>query len=309
MSRDADIEALKPWDVEDVIPDALYARVAANPDFGRAVRTFSRNMLEAAASDRAFDAIAKDGGRYVATMWALALDATGGLTLPALKEISAASGLLSPGRARAVLLFLRYLRYVEVAPEQARSGPVLYRPTKTLRDAWRLMTYQRMSAARILEPALERVIERLDEPGVMETIFRHQGNGTFQGLAGIDHNDRFVDIFMHRHAGMQMLHTIVVSSDPDDEFPPKKPVPVTIAAIARQLNVSRTHVKRLLSAAEQAGLITGADTGAIVLEEPMRTAFRFAVSSLLIGFIIVGSKVVRERPELFRSEPAMLAAG
>jgi len=306
VSDGADFEALKRWDVEDVIPDAMYARLYANPDFPRAVRTLSRNMLEAAARDRAFDGIAKDGGRYVATEWALYLDATGGLTLPRLKEICAASGILSPGRARAVLLLLRYLRYVEMVHDQSRDGPALYRPTTALIDAWRLMTRQRMTASRILEPALDRVIERLDDPKVLETVFRLQGGGMFHVATTIDQSNRFLNIFLHRHAGMQLLHTIVMSADPDDEIPP---VPITIATIARRLNVSRTHVKRVLSAAEKAGLLSGADTGVLVLTEPMRFALRYVLATSLMSNIIVASKVVRARPELFRAAPVMVAAG
>jgi hypothetical protein len=108
---------------------------------------------------------------------------------------------------------------------------------------------------------------------------------------------------------MQMLHTVVMAADPDDEFPPKKPVPFTTAIIARRLNVSRTHVKRLLSAAEKAGLLSGADSGALVLTEPMRFAMRYVLATSLMANVIVASKVVRERPELFRAAPVMVAAG
>jgi hypothetical protein len=309
VSNDAHVEALRRWDVEDVIPDAMYAHVTSSADFPNAVRALSRNMLAAAARDRAFDGIAKDGGRYVATEWALYLDATGGLTLPRLKEICAASGILSPGRARAVLLFLRYLRYVDLTREQTGDGPALYRPTRSLIDAWRLMTRQRMTASRLLEPALDLVIDQLEEPKVLEAIFRHQGSGMFLVASRVDKNNPFLDIFLHRHAGVQMLHTIVVSADPDDEFPPLKPVPITIATIARQLNVSRTHVKRMLSAAERAGLLSGVDDGALVLKEPMRFAMRYVLATTLMANIIVASKVVRERPELFRARPALAAAG
>ena len=309
MSNIADFEALQRWDVEDLIPDEIYARVTSNPDLPRAVRTLSRNMLGAAAKDRAFDGIAKDGGRYVATEWALYLDATGGLTLPRLKEMCAASKILSPGRARAVLLFLRYLRYIDVVREQTGNGPALYRPTKALIDTWRLMTRQRMAASRVLEPALDLVIAKLDEPKVLESIFRHQGRGLFEVATAIDQTDPFLEIFLHRHAGVQMLHTIIASAGDDDEFPPIKPVPITIAAIARQLNVSRTHVKRMLSAAEKAGLLSGADEGVLVLKEPMRFAMRYVLTTSLISNIIVASKVVRERPELFRAPPALVAAG
>jgi AraC-like DNA-binding protein len=307
VSKIADIAALRDWDVEDRIPDALYERTYADPDFPHAIRAMSRNMLDAAAENRALDAIAKDGGRFVATIWALYLDATGGLTLPRLKEICASSGILSPGRARAVLLFLRHLRYIEVVREQKRGEPAHYRPTPGLIDTWNLLTRKRLEAARILEPALDHILSRLDDPKVRETMVRHEGGGLFSVTSSVDMKNPFFDIFLHRHAGMQMLHTIMVSAEPDDDYVPKKPVPVTIGAIARRLSVSRTHVKRMLNAAEKAGLLSGAETGAITLSEEMRFLLRYVMTSLLMSNIIVASKVVRERPELFRTEPAVAA--
>ena len=308
MGRDSDIASLARWDLKDLIPDDVYEQVYAHPNYVAAMRQFSRNMLDAAASDRGSDGIAKDGGRYVATSWALYLHATGGLTLPRLKEMCAASGVLSPGRARAVLLFLRYLRYIEVAPSQPRGGPVLYRPTKALIDAWRLLMRQRLRAACQLEPAADLVIARLDQPEVLEGFFVHLGLGMFEVATVMDQNSAFIEIFLHRHAGIQLVHMINASADEDDDFPPKKPIPITIAAMARQLNVSRTHIKRVLSAAEKAGLVSGADEGALTLSEPMRFAMRYVLTTTLIGNLIVASKVVRERPELFRPEPALVAA-
>jgi hypothetical protein len=305
----ADIGALKDWDVEDRIPDALYERAYADPDFPRAIRAMSSAMLDAAAEDRALDAIAKDGGRYVATVWALYLDATGGLTLPRLKEISTASGLLSPGRARAVLLFLRHLQYIEVAREQKRGDPALYRPTRGLIDTWVLLTKRRLEAARILEPALDHILSKVEDPRVLATMVRHEGGGLFNVATAVDMSIPFLDIFLHRHAGMQMLHTIILSAEEDDDYVPKNPVPVTIGAIARRLSVSRTHVKRMLHAAEKAGLLSGAATGAITLSEEMRFSLRFVMASLLMSNIIIASKVVREVPDLFRTEPPLLAAG
>lgn len=308
MNENADIASLARWDLEDLIPDGVYEQVYARPNFVAAMRQFSRNMLEAAVTDRGFDGIAKDGGRYVATSWALYLDATGGLTLPRLKEMCAASGVLSPGRARAVLLFLRYLRYIEVAPAQPRGGPVLYRPTKALIDTWRLMMRQRLKAARLFEPAVDLAIGKLDDPKVLEGCFVHMGKGMFEVATKTEMNSAFIDIFLHKHAGIQLVHMINASADADDDFAPRKPVPITIAAIARQLNVSRTHVKRVLSAAEKEGLLSGADTGALILNEPMRFAMRYVLTTTLMGNLIVAAKVVRERPELFRPEPALVAA-
>jgi hypothetical protein len=64
----------------------------------------------------------------------------------------------------------------------------------------------------------------------------------------------------------------------------------------------------MLNAAEKAGLLSVAKTGAITLSEEMRFLLHYVMSSLLMSNIIVASKVVREWPELFRAEPAKAAA-
>src|SRR4051812_46615382 len=97
------------WEAADLDPMAALAVLMAHPALGRAVKVLARNMLNVAARDRVLDSLFKDAGRYVAAMWALYLHDTGGLTLARLKEVCARSGLLSPGRARALLLFLEHL--------------------------------------------------------------------------------------------------------------------------------------------------------------------------------------------------------
>src|SRR3569832_1069561 len=108
------------------------------PHLEDAMRRLSRNMLALAAGDRAIDGIVKDAGRFFAAGMAMTLHATGGLTLPRLKQFCIDSGLISPGRARALLLYLRFLRYVEPVPGIKRGGA--YVPTASMRDAWGAIT-------------------------------------------------------------------------------------------------------------------------------------------------------------------------
>jgi hypothetical protein len=102
------------WDIDGALAQERSADLMDNPRFADAVRALASNMMAAGAGDKKLDGIFKDAGRYVAAMLAIHLHTSGGLTLPRLKELCKAFGFLSPGRARAMLIYLQYLGYVEL---------------------------------------------------------------------------------------------------------------------------------------------------------------------------------------------------
>src|SRR5689334_19381779 len=110
------VAELQRWEVGEPIPDTTCADMAAHPRFAVAVRALATEFLLLGDRDKALDGMFKDAGRYVAAMCAAYLDASGGITLPRLKELCIRSGYMSSGRARALLLYLVYLRYVELLP-------------------------------------------------------------------------------------------------------------------------------------------------------------------------------------------------
>ncbi|MBA2933946.1 hypothetical protein HZF05_07515 [Sphingomonas sp. CGMCC 1.13654] len=87
--------------------------VAAHPQFATAARRLAVNMLALSDQDDRLGAVFKDAGHYVAAISAAYLDATGGLTIPMLKQICAGFGFMSPNRARAIVDFLLHIDYLE----------------------------------------------------------------------------------------------------------------------------------------------------------------------------------------------------
>src|SRR3954470_18320165 len=126
---------LASWDAGEPVTDALYARMEAHEAFPRAVRALAGNMLELGDSDPALAGIFKDAGRYVTAMCAASMPE--GVTLTGLKALCAQFGLLSPGRARAVLFYMRYLGYVSLWSARKGRGPAQYRLTEPFTLAWR----------------------------------------------------------------------------------------------------------------------------------------------------------------------------
>ena len=298
MNEASDIARLERWRLNDVIPEDRIAEVVAHPMFSAAARTLSTRMLQAAAADKALDGMVKDVGRYTATNWAVQLHVSGGLTLPGLKQVCEASGLVSPGRARAILLYLQYLGYVKVAGPAARNAPTLYTPTPALMQAWRASMTISLEAASLIEPAAALILARLDEPAVLDAFVSIQGEGLSRvasseaGEAG--QAELFTQIFLHRHGGMQLIHWFVQTDE--QAFPPRRTPPISATALARRLTVSRVHLRRLLNNAERKGLIGWEDDGCLLILPPLRRMIEWVFANRLIGFLILAAKTADRVP-------------
>jgi len=260
------------------MPDRLFARWRAksnltererfvafveHPRFEEAARALSRGMLALAAQDKALDGMVKDVGRHGATMMAIYLHATGGLTLPRLKALCSESGLISPGRARAILLYLRFLKYVVPAEGGGRAG--LYVPTPELQRAWHAIEWQALSAVAIIEPDVAHIMATLKEPRAVFDIVRMLHAVVFAPSLSGSTDNAFWRVFLNRHAGTQILHALMLGAAEDDAYPPRGSMTYSLSRLARDFNVSRPHVARLLRAAEQEGLV--------VLEDANRLRF------------------------------------
>lgn len=257
----SDVSDLLSWRVERGHTDLYAPRVQAHPRFAAAARALAANCLATGEADKTLGGIFKDAGRYVAAMWSMYLHVSGGLTLPRLKEICASSGFLSPGRARALLIYMRYLGYVETAARHARGEPQRYVPTANFRESWRAHHHAVLSAACIVEPAAQLVLDRLDDDAVMDAISRLQAEGLLSLTRVRDREIALIRVFFHRHAGNQIMFTLVTG--PGEDFPPREPVPFSIAAAAQRFGVSRIHIRRILNDALKENFFTFADRGVV----------------------------------------------
>lgn len=303
-ARGADaVSSLMRWSTGQCIPDETFARLLAHPNLTAATRTLAVKMLDASDRDRALDGIFKDAGRYVAATLVVYLDAAGELTLPKLKALCAASGLLSPGRARALLAYLRYLDYIVPLPADERKGAARYAPTDTLRGAWRAHFRAALEAASFIEPAVALVLDRLDDPAIFTAFARQHTQELIDGIALDAHRDQaFMRLIMHRHAGIQIIWTLLAASP--DAFPPEGPIPLSIGAVARRFRVSRIHVQRLLDEAERAKLIGRTGDGAVLLLDGARAYRRHTYPMQLIWLLSASAKTVAAFPEIDRKAGA-----
>lgn len=259
MAGASETASLASWDGAGIDVFEAASRVAAHPGFAAASRALAEGMLELSADDRALDAIFKDAGRYFATMWGFALHDAEGLTLPRLKAVCARSGLLSPGRARALLQFLEYFGYLDRGP--GPRGAVTYAPTPAFLAAWDRQFAAALAAARHIEPGLDLLLEPANA-AARKTYGRIHADGLLGAMQAEPVVSAFLQVFLHPYAGSQILWTLVVQGHGED-FPPHHAGPVSVAGLARRCGVARSQVARVFREARDHDLATLDETGLV----------------------------------------------
>ncbi len=282
------------WTGDTLNAEDIHARLAAHPRLPEIVRALARNMLEAGADDRTLDGIFKDAGRYVAALWSLYLHASGGLNLPRLKAICASSGFLSPGRARALLLYMRYLGYVE--PMSKRRGePTPYVPTARFLASWRRHVRAALDCVTSVEPGVAHLAKRLDETEVFNAFVRWEGEGLLEAAKTFGVDRPFTRVFMNRHAGSQMVWVLLVA-DTSGIFPPHAITAPSVSAMAKRFGVSRMHIKRLFKDAENEGLIRNQPGNIIHFETRLRDDMHLIYVAQLVRLLIAAASALKECP-------------
>jgi hypothetical protein len=289
------VEGLAAWDARSATAEDRYARLRAHPRYPDAARAFARAMLAQAEADRLLDGVLKDAGRNVAAKCLAYLHVTGGLTLPRLKALCASTGLVSPGRARMLLFYLQHLGYATPSPHREPKAPTRYDPTPSFLETWRRQLQATLESAAVVEPAVSTVLARFDGPGVFESYVHHIGDAYLEGLKDINPEDPFFRTFMHRYAGTQIVHGLVVAAR--DGFPPRDPIAFHPTETAKRFSVSRLHVRRMMDAAQRGGLLHMTHD-ALIFTTAGRAAIDHIYATQLIVFLVAAARTVVDRPKL-----------
>ncbi len=261
------------------------SRVAEHPGFAAASRALASGMLELAASDRVLDGIFKDAGRYVAAMWGFALHEDGGLTLPRLKAVCGRSGLLSPGRARALLQFLQHCGYLE--RRAATHGPDRYLPSPAYLAAWDRHFVASLAAASWLAPGISALLGP-EAVEARQTYGRVHADGTLAGLSSEPPGFSFLRVFLHPYAGNHIVWTLLASGL-DPQFPPRRAGPVSMAGLARGCGAARSQVARVFHEAAEEGLATLEPDGVVLFSEDARDQLRFFYAVQFVQILAAAS--------------------
>lgn len=242
----------------------------AMPGFRAHLRCVAENWRPRETEDDRMSRSLRDLGRFVAGLWALFLDTTpGGITLARMGDILELTGVSGVGRARSLMIYLQFIGFIE-PDSAARDGRVrVFRPTTGMKAA--LLEHYRREFAGLecLDADLAASLASINDPDRLAVFVGSLAELTLAALQlrGPD-DDPGLDAVSHRHAGMMVLGDLLVTAATDDSpFPPVGPVRFSVAGLARRCGISRTQLRRIIKAGEDAGFFIDRGEGEVVLTE------------------------------------------
>jgi hypothetical protein len=227
----------------------------------------------------------KSVGRFALGVIALYLDATGGLTHRRLRELSGYSGFISAGAATALLLRLRLIGYVTPAESLPGGATKLYQPSPEMVNAFRERLRFEVEAAASFDSRIAPILDGLDEPGVFSDLMATFGADAIYAARHPHPGTAAIGRLSTRSAGMMVMYQLISDADTGGAFPPQGELRVSIAALARRYEVSRSHVLTILRDAESFRLIRRLDENRWRLEPALAEAFRILYAVLYLGII------------------------
>ncbi|MDB5470873.1 MAG: hypothetical protein JWR84_2433 [Caulobacter sp.] len=281
--------------IEVLVPDpfapARIEAIKAAPAFQTAMRRSFRGALSCYEADPLTSNTLKDAGRDYTGWLCCYLHLTdGGLTLARLRELCGRSSFISANAAEAVLGQMRDRDLVVVAPEQPNRREIRLLVTPPLLHNYRERFRVEIESAALLDDRMARLAASWDRPGVFETYFTAYVGGVVMGASAYDPAQPGMWSLFSHHAGPLILMRICDGADEDDVFPPARPAPLSLSAIAQAFGVSRTHVARVIAESEAEGLMTRSPGGRSITLEPAmrdRISFFFAVVYILATMVFV----------------------
>ncbi len=290
----SEIESLFEWDVDVSQLAQMRDRLRGRPQYAVAAQRLAANLLRDADEVPSLAAMLRDAGHNVAALSAIYLHACGEVTLPRLKSFIAGFGLVSPGRARSLLSHMRHLNYLEPDPAALSARRAPYRVTPRFLASYARHEASLLDAVAVLEPAVGLLQQNLGAPGVLEALVIEQGDAFVAGSGQTRPFAAFYRVFLHRLAGIQILHGLVAHAP---VFPPEGNIPFSVAETARCFKVSRVHVARVMKDAEAQGFLV-LEPGILPFTEAGREALDWLYASRLCLTLACVARVLKARPGL-----------
>ena len=252
----------------DRITDSLMAEMAANPRFTEAAFAHLRGSVGMLTTNPFALRLANDGVRFLLGLLSLYMDARGGLSRQAVREMFGGVGLSSPGRATAMLMHLRFINFIEPAAAQADRRTKFYVPTAGMKRAFIELTTMGLNSTAMLEPEAADFVPHFEEPRFFKGYVLALGESILAMFKRLEGEPR--NMFADATAGHLMLYRIMLGTR-EDSYPPRDELPFVLTALAKEFRVARSHVRRTFDRAVTLGhLRYGHDGKSIVLSEPFR---------------------------------------
>ena len=288
---------LSRWDSEmgyEISTKAI-AEVCGDPHFSDACRASITRALAYIKVDPVQHSNFRDIGRMVLGTLALYLHASGGLTHRRLGALSSGGGILSAGRATAILLRLRAIGYVKATAKRINGSARLYVPTAKMIAAFRTRVGIELAGIALMEPRMNDFIALFESDDVLFRFYRLTGERLLDAQQRRHPALADFESIIARDAGMLTFFALFEAADTGGDFPPAGPLKISLADLARRFSVSRTHMLRLLRDAEKFGYVTRDAAGNYNgITTRLRDDFRLYYGIILITLTAMASGVTRE---------------
>jgi hypothetical protein len=245
--------------------EALLA-IEGHPRFSAAQRSIAAGAVAQHRGNRILNTIITDRARFLIGVFAIHLhylsrrgDRGSELTLSRIKAICIEHKICSAGRAEAMLVLMRMLGYL--ASARSEEDRRLHRlvPTDALIGWHRERLAFTHEAVSNLLPEGAQVLAALHSPDFLPCFVSHAARLHLAGFYYVDQVPE-MKLFLERNAGVVILYSIMLSGETTDSFPPRGPVSIFPARLARRFGVSGSHVRRMVQEAINAGLLERDET-------------------------------------------------
>lgn len=230
-------------------------------DFADACRSLTRGLIDLYQGNRLLNTLVNDRGRMIIGTLALYLhygyradDPRSGLTVGRLKAICAEQQICSAGRTEAIVAVLRLFGYLAPAPSAQDRRVRRLVPTERMLASQRQRWSVVFMAAGLVLPDARAAHNAIAHEDFIAALARQFAEHFLSGIRLLHHSTE-LKLFTDRNAGLMVLFTLLNGGAPDDSFPPRGPVAVSISELSRRFGVSRVHVRKLLRDAAAAGFI------------------------------------------------------
>lgn len=288
------ISGTKPtFATRDFAAPEVIAALRAQEGFGAAIHASAAGLVAMYQGGHLLNWLMDDRGRLLFGYLALYLhatrdpaDASSGLTPTRMKAMCVEFDVCSPGRAGAMLSLMRFSGYlapdIQIVDKRQRRLVATEKLYDLLRARWRL----HYSAMAPLLPDGAALLAALDDPAFDHALVVAMVE-RFRAGFRLVHSAPGLGLFGERNAGMLILTSLIAAGTEDDTVPPQRPVPISIAALARRFKVSRPHVLKLIRDAADEGFLerVGADNSMVVLKPRLVEATQsfFATTYLFLA--------------------------
>jgi hypothetical protein len=250
------------------------AEFRANPALPAAIRTDVLGALELFSRDDPFNRTMTDMAAFTLGMLALSLHYSVGLSHRILRSWGGRGGLVSAGRATAILWRLRHYNLIVAIGPRESGKRVDFMPQPGMVEVYRRRLILLATAAGRLDPEIAAFAPCLRDDASLRAFMIAMAHGFFEAADGpfeTELRQPTIERLTYRTHGSLILFCLLKAAYEADDERPGEAFPLSVGAIAESLGVSRSHVRGFVAALEREGFLER--TGAATAEARLTPAF------------------------------------